>query len=298
MPCTRRDDLEHVKHPVLKGAALAVVPTLVPGLSQVAGPAGTATAAVVALASPWLVSRVLRSVQPWLLPSRLVQAGMADEDEALRRQWAESTRQLRRAGTVADRLVVVQVRRLVHDPLIDTGISFVIPFAAYLVAEEIEASCVIAVVVAGLLIGHKAPIVQTSASRITERVTWASIAYLLEHAVFLLIGLQAASIVAGLDGSVSALRAIGFCLAVLAAAGREETRFEATRALAVLADPRGLPYLLRGLVDANPALRTASARVASACDMILCTASTSADSVGSPSKYCTTSDGRTGTEPR
>ena len=114
-------------------------------------------------------------------------------------------------------LVVVQVRRLVHDPLIDTGISFVIPFAAYLVAEEIEASGVIAVVVAGLLIGHKAPIVQTSASRITERVTWASIAYLLEHAVFLLIGLQAASIVAGLDGSVSALRAIGFCLAVLAA---------------------------------------------------------------------------------
>lgn len=114
---TLRDDLEHVKHPVLKGAALAVVPTLVPGLSQVAGPAGTATAAVVALASPWVVSRVLRSVQPWLLPSRLVQAGMADEDEALRRQWAESTRQLRRAATVADRLVVVQVRQQILDDI-------------------------------------------------------------------------------------------------------------------------------------------------------------------------------------
>lgn len=114
---TLRDDFEHVKHPVLKGAALAVVPTLVPGLSQVAGPAGTATAVVVALASPWVVSRVLGSVQPWLLPSRLVQAGMADEDEALRRQWAESTRQLRRAGTVADRLVVVQVRQQILDDI-------------------------------------------------------------------------------------------------------------------------------------------------------------------------------------
>ena len=112
-------------------------------------------------------------------------------------------------------LIVLRVRRLVRDPLIDTGISFVIPFAAYLLAEEIEASGVIAVVVAGLLVGHKAPVVQTSSSRITERVTWSSIAYLLEHAVFLLIGLQAASIVQGLDGTVPWLRVIGFCLAVL-----------------------------------------------------------------------------------
>lgn len=114
-------------------------------------------------------------------------------------------------------VIVLRVRRHVRDPLIDTGISLVIPFAAYLVAEEIEASGVIAVVVAGLLIGHKAPIVQTSSSRITERVTWNAIAYLLEHAVFLLIGLQAARIIAGLEDTASALDALGFCLAVLAA---------------------------------------------------------------------------------
>ena len=114
---TLRDDLENVRHPVLKGAALAMVPTLVPGLSQVAGPAGTATAAVVALASPWVVSRVLRSMHPWLLPSRLVLAGHPGLHEALRRQWAESTRQLRRAGSVADRLVVVQVRQQILDDI-------------------------------------------------------------------------------------------------------------------------------------------------------------------------------------
>lgn len=115
---TLRDDLGHVRHPVPKGAALAVVPVLVPGLSHVAGPAGTATAVVVAAGSPWVLTRVLRRVRPWLLPSLLVQAGMADEDDALRRQWAESTRQLQRATTVAERMVVVQVREQILDDVV------------------------------------------------------------------------------------------------------------------------------------------------------------------------------------
>ncbi|WP_321164009.1 Na+/H+ antiporter [Curtobacterium sp. S6] len=112
--------------------------------------------------------------------------------------------------------VVVKVRPLIHDTLIDMGISFVVPFAAYLIAESFEASGVIAVVVAGLLIGHKAPVVQTSGSRITERLTWATAAFLLEHAVFLLIGLQAATIVAGVNDDMSLGAVIGFCAAVLA----------------------------------------------------------------------------------
>ena len=49
----------------------------------------------------------------------------------------------------------------------------------------------IAVVVAGLLLGHKAPILQTAQSRIAERINWRTIAFLLENTVFLLIGLQA-----------------------------------------------------------------------------------------------------------
>lgn len=110
---------------------------------------------------------------------------------------------------------VIRVRRFVHDPLIDTGISFVVPFLAYLLAEEIHASGVISVVVAGLLTGHKAPIVQSSSSRITERVTWGSIAFMLEHAVFLLIGLQVAATLEGLDGTVTWPRVTAVCLGVL-----------------------------------------------------------------------------------
>ena len=94
-------------------------------------------------------------------------------------------------------LVVAKLRRHLTDPVLDSGMSLVVPFAAYVAAEEVHASGVIAVVVAGLLLGHKAPILQTAQSRIAERLNWRTIAFVLENTVFLLIGLQARSIVEG-----------------------------------------------------------------------------------------------------
>ena len=88
--------------------------------------------------------------------------------------------------------VVAWLRKQVTDPLMDTAISLIVPFGAYIAAEEVEASGVIAVVVAGLLLGHKAPVIQTAQSRIAERINWRTIAFVLENVVFLLIGLQAA----------------------------------------------------------------------------------------------------------
>ncbi|MBU2695029.1 Na+/H+ antiporter [Pimelobacter sp. 30-1] len=88
-------------------------------------------------------------------------------------------------------VIVGFLRKKVTDPLLDTAISLVIPFAAYIVAEEFHASGVVAVVVAGLLLGHVAPVLQTAPSRIAERTNWRTLAYVLENTVFLLIGLQA-----------------------------------------------------------------------------------------------------------
>nr|WP_216652266.1 Na+/H+ antiporter [Nocardioides sp. zg-1308] len=87
-------------------------------------------------------------------------------------------------------LLVAWLRKRITDPLMDTAISFLTPFAAFVAAEELHASGVISVVVAGLLLGHKAPIIQTAQSRITERITWRTVAFVLENTVFLLIGLQ------------------------------------------------------------------------------------------------------------
>ena len=89
----------------------------------------------------------------------------------------------------------------------DTAISLVTPFAAYLLAEELHSSGVISVVVAGLLLGHKAPIIQTAQSRIAERINWRTIAFLLENTVFLLIGLQARWILEGVAESELSPRA-------------------------------------------------------------------------------------------
>ncbi|MBF4768247.1 Na+/H+ antiporter [Nocardioides agariphilus] len=113
-------------------------------------------------------------------------------------------------------VIVAKLRKLISDPVLDTAISFVVPFGAYIAAEKIEASGVIAVVVAGLLLGHKAPIVQTAQSRIAERMNWRTIAFVLENTVFLLIGLQAGWIIDDVsNSSLSTGRIVAVCAAVL-----------------------------------------------------------------------------------
>lgn len=112
--------------------------------------------------------------------------------------------------------IATWVRRRLTDPVADTAISFIIPFAAYLPAEAAHSSGVIAVVTAGLLLGHKAPLVQTAQSRLSERTNWTTVQFLLENTVFLLIGLQARWIIDDVAASeTSALTVIWCCFAVL-----------------------------------------------------------------------------------
>ncbi len=110
------------------------------------------------------------------------------------------------------------IRKAVTDSVIDTSLSFMVPFVAYLPAEELGASGVLAVVVAGLLLGHRSSVLQDASSRLSERVNWSTIQFLLENSVFLLIGLQVRWIVADVSRSDLGLgQIIGVCLAVLAA---------------------------------------------------------------------------------
>jgi len=108
------------------------------------------------------------------------------------------------------------VRKHVTDPVIDSSLSFLTPFAAYVTAEQINASGVVSVVVAGLLLAHKSPILQTAQSRIAERLNWRSIAFLLESGVFLLIGLQARTIIDdAMGGEMTVGRIAAVCGATL-----------------------------------------------------------------------------------
>jgi len=110
------------------------------------------------------------------------------------------------------------IRKRVTEPVLDTSLSFMAPLAAYLPAEAIHGSGVVAVVVAGLVLAHRATLLQTASSRLSERVNWSTISFLLENTVFLLIGLQARWILADVRAStLPPSRILIFCTAVLVA---------------------------------------------------------------------------------
>ncbi len=114
--------------------------------------------------------------------------------------------------------LVAMIRSRIDDPVADGVVSLITPWLAYLPAEELHASGVLAVVVAGLLLGHKSPMLQDGRSRIFERTVWAAVQLLLEGAVFLLIGLQVRSILDGIqESSMSGLGVAATSLAVLVA---------------------------------------------------------------------------------
>jgi monovalent cation/hydrogen antiporter len=97
-------------------------------------------------------------------------------------------------------LAVDWLRRRIDDPIIDNTMSLVAPFAAYLPAEAIGASGVLAVVVTGLYLGYQAPVTMTAASRLVTKSVWKVIEFLLQGAVFTLIGLQLRQVLSGLRG--------------------------------------------------------------------------------------------------
>jgi len=110
------------------------------------------------------------------------------------------------------------VRARLDEPVLDTALSFAVPFIAYLPAEAIHGSGVIAVVIAGLIMGHKAPRILSGSTRLASRLNWQTIAFLLENTVFLLIGLQLRRILEEVQESGLSFAMLSWiCVAVLAA---------------------------------------------------------------------------------
>ncbi|WP_328348611.1 Na+/H+ antiporter [Micromonospora sp. NBC_00421] len=101
------------------------------------------------------------------------------------------------------------------DPLLDNALSLIVPFAVVFAAEEIHASGVVAVVVTGLGIGHKMPLLLSAASRLQTGAFWRLVQFLLEGLVFLLVGLQLPEVLRDLDEPTE--RLVGITAAVLAA---------------------------------------------------------------------------------
>jgi CPA1 family monovalent cation:H+ antiporter len=91
------------------------------------------------------------------------------------------------------------VRRRLDDALLENALSLLTPFAAYVPAEHLHASGVLSVVVVGLYIGRRSPVLLSSSTRLQSQALWSMITFLLEGLVFALIGLQLTTVLDGLS---------------------------------------------------------------------------------------------------
>lgn len=95
--------------------------------------------------------------------------------------------------------VSVWVRSKLNDPVLDTALSVVVPFAAFAPTEALHGSGVLAVVITGLYTGHAAPQEFSAQARISDQINWRTIQFLLENGVFLLIGLELRTLIADVE---------------------------------------------------------------------------------------------------
>jgi monovalent cation/hydrogen antiporter len=99
--------------------------------------------------------------------------------------------------------VFVAIHRFLGDPFIEVLVSLSIPYLAYVTAESVHVSGVLAVVAAGLLRGRYSPRMVSAEMRILARSVWNLLVFMLNSLIFILIGLQLSGIVARLEGFTS-----------------------------------------------------------------------------------------------
>jgi CPA1 family monovalent cation:H+ antiporter len=121
------------------------------------------------------------------------------------------------AGGVAYGLVVAVVigrlRRYVRDPSVQILVTLVTPFVAYVPAEELHVSGVLATVVTGVYLGTRTEGMLQGATRASGALFWRTLIFLLESALFVLLGLELRAVVDHLSRGYS----IGFLAGTAAA---------------------------------------------------------------------------------
>jgi Na+/H+ antiporter len=109
------------------------------------------------------------------------------------------------AGGVAVGLLVgwlvAELRRRLDDSVVEIVVSLVTGYAAYLPAEQLGVSGVLAAVTAGLYIGWRAPELASASTRLLGFSFWEVLVYLANAVLFILVGLQLHPILSGLGGT-------------------------------------------------------------------------------------------------
>lgn len=116
-----------------------------------------------------------------------------------------------------------------EDPPVEVLITLLAPFAAYLPAESMGVSGVLAAVAAGLLLGWRAPRVLSSDTRVLGFGTWQMVTFVVNGLAFLLIGEQLPRVMGVVaDRPVGELVVLGTAVALTVIALRLAWVFPAT----------------------------------------------------------------------
>ena len=144
--------------------------------------------------------------------------------------------------------VVGALRRRTEDPPTEITLSIVSPYLAYLPADALGLSGVIAAVTTGIYLGWRAPQLASPTTRLQAYAVWEILVFSLNAALFVLIGLQLRTATEGLDGGTDAMTLAGYAAAIIATVVL--TRFAWLFPFTYL--PRRLSRRLRGRDPAPP----------------------------------------------
>jgi len=114
--------------------------------------------------------------------------------------------------------LVRQVRRRLNDPPTEITVALITAYLAYLPAEALGVSAVLAAVTVGLYMGWYTPELTNAETRLHGEAFWTILTFILNAALFVLVGLQLPHVLDRLDGwstSELALSAAGVCAAVI-----------------------------------------------------------------------------------
>ncbi len=96
--------------------------------------------------------------------------------------------------------VINRVLERMDDTPVEVLLTFVNSFAAYLIAERLHVSGVLACVVLGLLTGRASARTMSARTRVQAAAVWEVVIFVLNGLAFILIGLQLPTVLGGLGG--------------------------------------------------------------------------------------------------
>ena len=133
-------------------------------------------------------------------------------------------------------LVVGWLEKFVDNGPIEIVLSLIVPYAAYLGAEEAKASGVLAVVACGLYLSRKSATFFSPGVRIQVMSVWDALTFMMNGLVFVLIGLQLPYVLAGIRGEygLATLLEYGVAFSVILIALRMAWVFPAVKMASLL----------------------------------------------------------------